>query len=228
MSRRRRSKIWQLLGGTRLAWWFRAPRPLSSTLAMLSTALFVATDALAAGGGEGGHHEPHVENWFSVAPEVNAHAPALGWMMCTFAIFCFIVYRAAGKPFAAFLETRHSTVKNAIEEAKKAKEEAEKKQREYEDKLARLDDEVGKLKSEFESRGRAEIERLEAAGKTAANRIMKDAEATIAAELKQAEVTLKAEASRLALEIAEEKIKSALSTQDDQRLRQDFLRGLSN
>lgn len=227
MARRRRMKIWQFLGGTRLAWWFNAPRPLTSTLAVLSTALFVAADALASGG-EGGHGEAHIENWFSVAPEVNAHAPALGWMMCTFAVFCFIVYRAAGKPFAAFLETRHTTVKNAIEEAKKAKEEAEKKQREYEDKLARLDDEVGKLKSEFESRGRAEIERLEAAGKTAANRIMKDAEATIAAELKQAEVTLKAEASRLALEIAEEKIKGALSAQDDQRLRQDFLRGLSN
>jgi F-type H+-transporting ATPase subunit b len=222
MARRRRVKIWQLLGGSRLSWWFHAKAALTASV------LFVAHAAHAAGGGgEGGHHEPHVANWFSVAPEVNAEAPALGWMMFSFAVFLFVIYRAAGRPFANFLESRHTTVKNAIEEAKKAKDEAEKKQREYEEKLARLDDEIAKLKSEFETRGRAEIERLEVAGKAASARILKDAEATISAELKQAEVTLKTEASRLALELAEEKIKAVLSDADDARMRKDFFQGLS-
>lgn len=231
MARRRRMKIWQILGGSRLAWWFRAKSALTAstvTVANVLVALLTSSPAHAAGGGEGGHHEPHVANWFSVAPEVNAEAPALGWMMFTFAVFVFIVYRAVARPFANFLEARHLTVKSAIEEARKAKDEAEKKQREYEEKLARLDDEVAKLKGEFEARGRAEIERLEAAGKAASARILKDAESTISAELKQAEVTLKAEASRLALELAEEQIKAALSDADESRLRKDFLQGLAN
>jgi F-type H+-transporting ATPase subunit b len=226
MARRRHKKVSQMNERTRFTSWSRAETALTSSMLFVMHAL-VSPSARAAGGAEGAHHEPHVANWFSVAPEVNAEAPALGWMMFTFAVFVFVVYRAAGRPFSNFLEARHSTVKNAIEEAQKAKAEAEKKQREYEDKLARLDDEVAKLRAEFETRGRAEIERLEAVGKSAAQRILKDAEATISAELKQAEVTLKAEASRLALEIAEEKIKAALSVADDVRMRQEFLKGLS-
>lgn len=229
MNRRRKSKLWQLLGGHRLTWWL--PRPRHAAAAAL--AVVVPTLALASGGGEetaehGGHHGPHVANWFSVDPAVNAHAPALFWMMFTFAVFLFILKRFAGGPFANFLQMRHQTVKNAIEEARKAKAEAEAKEREYAEKLARLDDEVGKLKAEFEARGKAEIDRLEAAGKVASQRILKDAEATIQAELQQAETALKTEAARLALELAEEKIRGGIGDADEARLRKEFLDGLAN
>lgn len=179
---------------------------------------------LAEGGGGhgGGHHEPHVTNWVSLG-EVNKHAPALAWLSLTFVIFVGILLYFVKRPLGNYLEHRHVSIKNAIEEARIAKEEAERKKREYEQRLQQLDDEVVKMRAEFEARGRSEMERLEAAGKAAAERILKDAESTIAADFARAQDALKAEASRLALQLAEQRISAALTEADEAQLRTSFI-----
>lgn len=193
------------------------------------TTVLCALPVLGKEGGEGDHgHEAHVANWFNPLGEENRHAPALAWVMFTFAVFAAIVVRFGKKPLKSYVEQRHDVVKGAIEEAKKAKEEAEAKKREYEQRLAALDDEIAALKKEFEERGRAEMARLEEAGKRSAERIRKDAEETIAAETERAQQALKAEAAKLALELAEARIRQAVTDADEKRLRDQFLAELAN
>jgi F-type H+-transporting ATPase subunit b len=187
----------------------------------LLLSLLSAQSAFAAGGG--GHHgAPHVANWWGLGSEW-AHAPALGWLSITFLIFVALLYRAISKPLGNYIEHRSNEVKNALEEAAKAKAEAEARVREYEERLSKLDTELEELKSDFRVRGESEMKRLETAGKRASDRILKDAEDTIAAEFDKAQHSLKLEASRLALEVAEEKIRKAVVAADHQRLEKSFV-----
>ena len=145
------------------------------------------------------------------------------WLSLTFLMFVGVLIYFVKRPLGNYLEHRHTGIKSAIEEARLAKEEAESKKREYEQRLQQLDGEVTKLKAEFEARGRAEMERLEVAGKATAERILKDAESTIAADYARAQDALKAEAARLAVELAEQRITAALTANDEAQLRQGFI-----
>lgn len=193
------------------------PKTLLFTLVTL-----LPVSALAAGG-EGGHHAPHVENWWGALSETNAEAPALGWMIVTFLTFVAIVWASIRRPLGSYIATRSDEVRNALEEAKQARAEAEAKAREYEERLANLDSEIEALKQDFRSRGDAEVRRLEQAGKSAAERIVKDAEDTIAAEMDRAQHALKQEAAKLSLEMAEETLRGVIQPQDHQRLEKAFL-----
>lgn len=195
----------------------------------MGTALLSSVAQAAGGEGEhGGEHHPHVANWFNPLGEENHHAPALFWVSFTFLVFLGIVYWKAAPAVRTMVKVRHDDVKNAIEEARIAREEAEAKKREYDDRLRALDDEIAALKKEFEDRGKAEMARLEQAGKEAGERIKKDAEDTIAAESERAQETLRREASKIALELAEERIIKAVSSADEKRLQDDFLAQLAN
>lgn len=203
---------------------------MKKTFFLMWTTTLVALPALAAGGGSehgGGHHgAPHVENWWNLGSDY-AHAPALGFLSITFLVFVGLMYAALKKPLGGYIEQRSNDVKNALEEAQKAKAEAEARAAEYEDRLQKLDGELEQLKSDFRSRGEAEMKRLEVAGKAAADRVLKDAEDTIAAEFEKAQNALKLEASRLALGVAEEKIKEQIATADHGRLESGFVADLA-
>ena len=194
--------------------------PQAFALLGLATA---ALPAMAAGGAEAGDHgAPHVQNWWGLGSEW-AHAPALGFLMITFVVFVGLLYAAMKKPLGGYIEQRSNDVRNALEEAQKAKAAAEAKAAEYEERLSQLDGEFDKLKSDFRTRGDAEVRRLEAAGQAAAARILKDAEDTISAEFDKAQTALKLEASRLALTVAEEMIRSNIANDDHARLEQGFI-----
>lgn len=196
--------------------------PLLALVAVV--AALVAPDLAFAAGGEG--HEPHVANWWGLGKE-HQEAPALGWLSITFLIFVGAVFKWAKKPLQTFLESRSSEVRQALEEATRAKVEAEARAAEYEERLRKLDEEIAALKDEFRGRGEAEAERIEAAARSAAERINKDTEDTIAAEYEKAREALKAEGARLALELAEDRIRGAVDKGDHERLYQSFIQDLS-
>lgn len=198
------------------------PQALPFYAVVAATSLLAPGAASAASGGDD-HHAPHVENWWGALSETNAEAPALGWMIVTFATFLAILYASVRRPLGTYLAARSDEVKKALEEAKQARAEAEAKAREYEERLANLDSEIDALKQDFRSRGEAEMRRLEQAGKHAAERIAKDAEDTIAAELDRAQQALKQEAAKVALELAEETVRGVIKTDDHKRLEQAFL-----
>lgn len=194
---------------------------MSKAKSLLFFVLLAPASALAASGGD--HHEPHVANWWGALSEQNAEAPALGWMTVTFLIFVAIVAASVRRPLGGYLAARSDEVKKALEEAKQARADAEARAREYEERLANLDSEIEALKQDFRSRGDAEMRRLEQAGKAAADRVVKDAEDTIAAEYDRAQHALKQEAARLSLEMAEETLRGVIGSEDHQRLEKAFL-----
>jgi F-type H+-transporting ATPase subunit b len=195
---------------------------------LFSVAAFAEAPGGAGGahaGGSGEVHHAHVANWWHFGEQYK-ESPALGWLAITFVLFFIGLVAIAKKPLNIFLENRADTVRKAIEEAKRAKEDAERRARDAEAKLAALDAEVRRMKSDFESQGRAELERMEKVGRETAARIAKDAEDTINAEIERAQNVLRKEAARLALETAEERIKAALTADDDARLRQSLVQHL--
>ena len=171
------------------------------------------------------HGEAHVSNWFGIGPQY-AETPALGFVIATFLIFAGgLVYFVRPK-LMVHLENRSDDVRKAIEEATRAKDAAEARAREAEEKLARLADDMKQMKVDFEVQGKSELERLEKLAHQTAARIAKDAEDTIAAESVRAQQMLRAEAARLALDLAEQKIRTALSADDDVRLQAALVAGL--
>lgn len=195
-------------------------------LLVAAAPLLLVGAALAVPGGEGGHggdHHAHIANWWSLDSEINSHAPALGHVIITFLAFVGLLFMFVKKPLSNFLISRSEQVERAIREAEIAKKAAEEKQREYEEKLRSLDDEVETMRQEFKTRGEEERRRMEQAGERAAERVLKDAQDTIAAELERAQQALKEEAARLALQTAEDRIKKAINDDDEARLRKDFL-----
>jgi F-type H+-transporting ATPase subunit b len=192
-------------------------------LLVVAAALLASASALAVEGG--GHGEPHVANWWGIGPE-HAEAPALGFVMITFAVFVAGLFFALKNKVAVLLENRADFVKKAIEEAQRARDAAEARAREAEHKLQSLEGEMQRLKGDFEQQGKAELERIEKLAQETAARIARDADDTIAAEVERAQRALRAEAARLALELAEGKIKAALSAGDDARLQQTLIANL--
>jgi hypothetical protein len=77
--------------------------PLLTSAAGLSL-LAVSAPALATDGEDGDHHA-HVANWFDPMGEANHHAPALFWVMMTFAVFVFMLYRFAYPGLKQYLTT---------------------------------------------------------------------------------------------------------------------------
>lgn len=197
-------------------------RRLLARLFVIVPVITGATVALAEGAAHGGEHHAEVKNWWGIGSEY-AESPALGLLSITFVAFLAVLVIALKKPLAIYLENRADTVRKAIEEAKRAKEAAEARAREAEAKLAALDGEVRRLKSDFEAQGKAEAERLEKLAQDAAARIAKDAEDTIAAEAQRAQLLLQQEAARLALELAEERIRGALTGDDEMRLQKSLM-----
>lgn len=197
------------------------PVVAASLAALVASTAALAEEAAHGGGG----HEPHVANWWGVGPEY-AHAPALGFVMITFAVFVGALVYFLRPRIGVLLENRADTVKKAIEEARRAKDAAEARAREAEQKLQSLETEMKRLKADFEQQGQAELERVEKLAHEAAARISRDAEETIAAEAERARLTLRGEAARLALELAEEKIRGALGADDDARLQKALIANL--
>ena len=183
-------------------------------------ALLVVPSVVFAGGGEA-----HIENWWSPA---NTHAPALGWMMLMFLTFIGAIYYFAHRPFKTMLQTRHEKVKKALEQASEAKAQAEATKAEYEARLSGLDEEIATIISDFKERGEQEKARFEQMGKAASERIQKDAVDTIAAEQARAEKELRLEASKIAIELAEQKIMNVMNADDENRIKNEFLRELSH
>ena len=171
------------------------------------------------------HAAPHVANWWTLGEAVK-ETPALGFLMITFLVFVAIIVVSARKPLTTYLETRSKDVQKAIDEARAAKEDAERRARAAEARYAALEQETARLKSDFETQGKAELERLVQVGKDAAARIAKDTEDTLAAETERSRSILRREAARLALEIAEQRIQRALTPDDDVRLQKSLVQDL--
>lgn len=193
----------------------RARRVLGVT-GLSALALLIPAAVLASQGG-GPTGEVHI-NWWGF----DAHAPAVGWLLVDFAIFLGLIVFLGRKPMREFLETRALGIRKALDEARQSKQEAEDRAAELETRIKDLDAEITRLREEIHQAGERERTLLEADGKRAAERMLRDADLQIQSDLARAKATLKTEAVALAIELAERKLRESLTAADYTRLNSEF------
>jgi F-type H+-transporting ATPase subunit b len=194
-------------------------------------------------GHAGAHHEleaPPPINWtnWSSFKTKNAEgeplgtqdepmAPPLLFALFNFAVFASLLVWKAGPPIRKWLVERHTSVKDALEEAAKLREQARAKLASYDDQIANVNSEVERLISEI--RADAEAEKL---------RILKDAETQAAALELAAKQRIEAEAARVrsvlrkevtaaAVEVAERMLREKTTQQDQRTLVSGFIADLA-
>jgi F-type H+-transporting ATPase subunit b len=118
------------------------------------------------------------------------------------------------KNLPVYFRGRTSTIQKGIEEARQASEEARQRLSDVEGRLSRLDSEIAGMKREADENGKAEEQRIQAAGEEERRRIVASAEQEIEMTANAARRELKSYVSELAIELAEKKIRVSKDTDE--------------
>lgn len=168
-------------------------------------------------------------NAFVFAAEGHDAQPSLFSLDFLFRLINFaILFGGLGyilsKPLKNFLKQRSQNVRQAIEEAKKAKADAESKARFYEEKLSQLEAEVAAMMEQFKKESEEEKVRII---KEAEEQIEKTKE-RMQKSLEQEKLRIKEEvmreAANMAIILAEEMIKKNLTTEDQKKWIQEYIK----
>jgi F-type H+-transporting ATPase subunit b len=143
-----------------------------------------------------------------------------------FGLLAFIVYRFGKKPISEALKKRKQTIMGDIENATRLRKEAEARLEEYEDRFERIEETLGQLKAEYAAQADIEKKHILAEAEERRARMRRDAEFRIEQELKSAKVELLEEAVIGAVKAAEEIVRQRATTQDQERLAQDYLKSV--
>ncbi len=153
--------------------------------------------------------------------------PELGlifWTTLAFLILLFVLGKFAWKPILKAVNEREASIKDALAEAENARKEMQNLQADNERilKEARAERE-GMLKEARELRDKIVSDAKEQA-KVEADKLVKQAQATIVSEKKAAVSDIKNQVANLSVEIAEKVIKEQLANKDKQlKLVEDML-----
>ena len=150
------------------------------------------------------------------------------WRMLNFGILVFILVKFAGKPLKDYLQQRRVLIEKSIQEAQEAKALAAKALAEVEERLKLKDKEIEEIKSASVSAGEREKARLIEESERLKEKILEQAKSNIDYELKKAKEVIKAEAVEAAMQLAEEKIKSKITKEDQDKLLQESLKLLKD
>jgi F-type H+-transporting ATPase subunit b len=168
--------------------------------------LCAAVPAQAAGSGESGSHV-----W------------DLLWQILNLAILLGVLGYVGRGPIRKFFASRGDRIRTDLDEAAELLAQAEARYSRWQQKLDALDEELTQLRADARGRAEQEREAILAEAQAAAQRIHRDAVATVDQELRRAQAQLRAEATELATEIAEQILREALSKRDHDRLTNELV-----
>jgi F-type H+-transporting ATPase subunit b len=165
------------------------------------------------GGGHGDAQESHVKKW----------EPTDWYRVLNFVILAGALFMVIRKPAAQMLNGRITGIKEQLADLEEKKQEAEKELAEYNEKLTQLGKEAEKIVDEYIRQGNEAKERILAEAKSSAEKLEEKAMKNIDHEYKQAKLKLQAEITEMALAGAEAKIISKISSEDQNRLVDEYL-----
>lgn len=152
--------------------------------------------------------------------------PMLKWKWINFAILAGVLGYLIGKQAPGFFKDRSATILRDISEATKVREEAEARARAMEQRLAALGDEIEKLRRDAKEQMANEGERIRQETVHQIARVQQSAEQDIAALTKHATQDLKAYAAKLAVDLAEQRIRTRMDGDTQDRLIDRFVHEL--
>jgi len=156
-------------------------------------------------------------------------AEAKGWTatdtyrVINFAILFIALFFILKKPVSQALNGRIEGIKTELEGLEAKKKEAEKKLSEYNEQIASLDREAEKIIAEYIKQGKAARERILEESKKAAEKLEEQARRNIENEFKSAKLKLQKDILEKALTKAEELLKDKITSEDQNRLVDEYL-----
>ena len=178
------------------------------TIVSLLACILIAGSAMAASGGDGG-----AKGW--VATDT--------YKVINFVVLAIGLFFLLRKPVAQALDDRIKGIKEQLEELEAKKKEAEDALADYNKKFQLLDQEAERLMAEYIKQGEAAKAKILTEAASAAEKLEEQARRNIENEFDRAKVALKEEVLEHALAKAEEMITSKISSDDQERLVDDYL-----
>jgi F-type H+-transporting ATPase subunit b len=164
--------------------------------------------------------------WAS-ASGADHHAPSIHqiWFpLANFLIFAFIIVRYALPPIRNFLRSRHDQVVATLQEAAAKKHQAEVIVQDYKNRMARLEQEVQSIQASLRTEGEREKTKLLSETQILAAKMKQDALFLADQEVKMAQQKIREEIASQAESSARGLIQRHLSSSDQDRLVEDFVR----
>lgn len=157
------------------------------------------------------------------------HAEPKGWAatdtykVMNFTVLIVALFFLLRKPVAQALSARIKGIQDQLDELEVKKKEAEKKLAEYNERLSLLDKEAEKIVAEYIRQGNEAKIRILKEAEAEAVKLEEQAKRNIENEFKQAKSKLQEEISEKALLKAEEIIRGTITTEDQDRLVDEYL-----
>jgi F-type H+-transporting ATPase subunit b len=150
------------------------------------------------------------------------------WPTINFAILAITLFIFLKKPLKEFLAKRTETIERTLTEAKQARLLAEKALTEVTLSLKIKREERDWQLDKAKKTGEIERQRLAQEGQEISLRIKETAEKNISAQLQKAKEAIRAEAVFAAMEIAEQNIKAAMTTSQQEKIVQDAIKHIAS
>lgn len=166
--------------------------------------------------------DPKAEPTLFVRPK-GMPVPFLATLI-NFAVLIGLAFKFAAKPISEGLVARKESLTKEIDEAAKIKAEAAARLKEYKTKLEKLDQEVERIKGDYSEQGEREKERIVREAKERRERMKRDAEFLIEQEAKELKSEMLRKTIEQATASAEAMLRKGVSSQDQERLAQDYLK----
>ena len=146
--------------------------------------------------------------------------------LLNFAVVVGILIKFAGKPVKNFLQNRHNSVKEKVDEADRLLKEAENLRSTYEAKLAGLDSEMEAFRRAAVEEAEKEKSRIVAEAHALADRIRQQAQLAYDQEMKDAMTAVQAQIARRTLQAAEAAVKQIFKEEDHNKMVDEFIERL--
>ena len=185
---------------------------VSATVAVLVAG---ATVVWASGGGHGeAAAHAHHNAWHDVDT----------WKVLNFVVLALGCFFIAKKPVANFFSSRTKGIEEELTDLEKKKADAERTLAEYEARFRNLEQESEQIVEDYIKQGEEAKKRIIAEAEAQAEKLEDMAKRNIEQEFKAAKAVLKQEVVGRAMEQAEALIKKSITTQDQNRLVDEYLK----
>ena len=149
--------------------------------------------------------------------------PPLVFALINFGLLLALLGWKALPPLRRYAQSRHTQIKDALEESQRLREAAQSKLDECNAKVAKMDEEMATLVSEIRSAAELEHSRIVQQAEKQAEAMLRDAKDRIAGEMQRATATLRSEVLEQAVELASSLLEKHFTTQDQQSLVDAFV-----
>ncbi|EMS80777.1 F0F1 ATP synthase subunit B [Desulfotignum phosphitoxidans] len=175
--------------------------------------LLILTSAVATSWAASGHGEVH-NSWLAIDT----------WKTLNFAVLAIALFLLGRKPVKAFFSSRKKEIADELKDLEQKKAEAEKQLAEYQARFNDLDQESRRIIQDYIQQGEEAKKRIIAQAEAQAEKLEDMAKRTIEQEFKSARIKLQQEISSLAVEQAQDVIQNAISSEDQEKLVDDYLK----